>query len=113
MPQGVLRLEGIELRATVGVQPAERLHPRTVELDIEWQGEVSPGSTPAVDYAAAAGELAARLGGAVFDYIEDIGCEALGILRASFPGGLWKVRVTKPCPPTEPRSARAVFEVSS
>jgi dihydroneopterin aldolase len=111
MPEGILRLEGIELRATLGLLPVEKLHPRLVGMDLEWRGPFSPGSPPVVDYGSAAAVLGS-LEGRDFDYVEALACEALDLLRASFPGGTWTVRVVKACPPAPLRSARAVFEVS-
>jgi hypothetical protein len=111
LPEGILRLVGLELRVVVGCTPIEKLHPRLVEMDLEWRGACTPGSPPAVDYGAAA-LLIRGLEGREFDYIEGIAFEALGLLKASFTDGLWTVRITKACPPTALRSARAVFEVS-
>jgi dihydroneopterin aldolase len=111
LPEGILRLVGLELRVVVGCMPIEKLHPRLVEMDLEWRGTCIQGSPPVLDYGAAA-LLIRGLEGRDFDYIEEIAFEALGLLKASFPGGLWTVRITKACPPTVLRSARAVFEVS-
>ncbi len=108
MPGGILRLEGIEFSAILGVLPEEKLAPRLVRLDIECRGAWSAGSPPLIDYRETADAVAA-LSGSRYDLIEDLVSAVLQALSAMRSDLSWSVTATKPFPTLRLRTDRAVF----
>ena len=108
MPGGILRLEGIEFSATLGVLPEEKLAPRLVRLDIECRGAWSAGSGPLIDYRETV-DAVAELSGSRYDHIEDLVSAVLQTLSSMRPDLFWSVTATKPFPTLQLRTDRAVF----
>jgi dihydroneopterin aldolase len=100
-----LRLEGIALRVRLGMSARERVSPRTVILNLEWQGCVDP-ERPSVDYSDVCDRLR-DLNESGFTYIEELTAAVLDMLGSRWPGS-WTVSVSKSYPPVSLPMDRAV-----
>ncbi len=105
---GILRLEGIELSVTLGILPEEALAPRLVKLDIECEGDWSPGAPPLVDYREIS-DAVSGLSGFEYGLLEDLVSDVAHTLGRLRPGLRWRVTAVKPCPALSLRVDRAVF----
>ena len=100
-----LSLQGIILRTRLGESSSERLFPRTVILDLQWEGSADPGN-PSVDYAVLC-DMLEPLSHREFSYIEELAAAVLELLESGWQG-TWTVTVSKTCPPTSLSMDRAV-----
>ncbi len=108
---GVLRLEGVSLTLPVGAFAFERIEPRKILLDLEWQGEILAGEHPVVDYSEVCSSLKSKLE-PEYLFIEQLAADTLSLLVELWPG-VWTVTVYKDHPPTDPPMERASITISS
>jgi dihydroneopterin aldolase len=107
--EGVLTLDGLRLRVTLGALPAETAAPRAVEMSISVPQPADPEQM--VDYASVAERLAS-LDGGVFRYVEELAAAAADALLDRWPARRWTVTVTKRRPPTSVPLSRAVYTLT-
>ncbi len=106
--KGMLVLKNIILRLKLGAENQEKISSRDVPITVVWTGEVAVG--PSIDYSDVCDALA-DFDEKEYDYIEDLASDILNLLRIEYPGGHWKVTVTKPFPPVSLKLESASFTV--
>lgn len=106
---GRLELKGVSLRLKLGLHDFERIHTRTVPVDITRTGELFADGKPFLDYSLLVDTLESRLRDEYL-YIEELAADVLQLLKERWDG-TWRVTVRKPEPHLSLRTEEASVTV--